>query len=97
VPLREAVERAAGERIALVEPSAASGNAAFRRTAAPPADATLFVGPEGGWSADEIRVFEAAGAALVTLPGPTWRADAIGLIALVLADVAWRGRAGWGL
>jgi 16S rRNA (uracil1498-N3)-methyltransferase len=95
--LREALEKASSERIALVEPSAASRGAAFPRPVAPPADATLFVGPEGGWSADETRALEAAGATLVTLPGPTWRADAIGLIALVLADVAWRGRAGWGL
>jgi 16S rRNA (uracil1498-N3)-methyltransferase len=87
----------ADARVALVEPSAAPHAPALLSRADPPATALIFAGPEGGWSSDEVGAFERAGAALVTLPGPTWRADAIGLIAIVLADVMWCGRDGWPL
>jgi 16S rRNA (uracil1498-N3)-methyltransferase len=92
--LGEALTIPTTARIALVEPSAATG-AALDANPDAPASATLFVGPEGGWSPDEVRAFERAGVWLVTLPGPTWRADAIGLIALVLVDLMWHGREGW--
>jgi 16S rRNA (uracil1498-N3)-methyltransferase len=93
--LAEALTIMSGARIAFVEPTAATGAATLEATAEAPESAMLFVGPEGGWSADEVRAFERAGVRLVTLPGPTWRADAIGLIALVLADLIWHGRDGW--
>ena len=95
VRLDAALAMPVGARVALVEPSATRAPSALRSLAAPPASAFLFAGPEGGWSQEEVEAFARAGAALVTLPGPTWRADAIGLIAIVLADIAWRGRDGW--
>jgi len=96
LPLADVLSRTADARIALVEPSASSGAAFVNAGGATPATATLFVGPEGGWSPEELQAFSAAQVTCVTLPGPTWRADAIGLIAIVLADIAFRGRDGWG-
>ena len=95
VRLEAALALPADARVALVEPSASSHPSRLAPGAAPPATAVIFAGPEGGWSSDEVRAFEHSGASLVTLPGPTWRADAIGLIAIVLADIAWHGRDGW--
>ena len=95
-PLADVLSQTAEARIVFVEPSASSGAAFVSRGRATPATATLFVGPEGGWSPEELQAFSAADVTHVTLPGPTWRADAIGLIAIVLADVAFRGREGWG-
>jgi 16S rRNA (uracil1498-N3)-methyltransferase len=93
--LADALAMPTDERVVFVEPSSASRSEAIGARRDRPERATVFVGPEGGWSADEIRAFETSDARLVTLPGPTWRADAIGLVAIVLADVAWRGRDGW--
>jgi len=95
-PLADVLSQTADARIVFVEPSASSGAAFVSPGRATPATATLFVGPEGGWSPEELQAFSAADVTHVTLPGPTWRADAIGLIAIVLADVAFRGREGWG-
>jgi 16S rRNA (uracil1498-N3)-methyltransferase len=94
--LEAALALPADAQVALVEPSASSGAAFPSAGQAAPATATLFIGPEGGWSTEELAAFERAGAARVTLPGPTWRADAIGLVAIVLADIAFGGRDGWG-
>jgi 16S rRNA (uracil1498-N3)-methyltransferase len=96
-PLRldAALALSAVARVALVEPSAGTQPSALPTRAKPPATALLFAGPEGGWSPEEVDALARAGATLVTLPGPTWRADAIGLIAIVLADIAWHGRDGW--
>ena len=95
VTLDAALAMPAGARVALVEPSAAGERSTLRSLGDPPISAFVFAGPEGGWSSEEVDAFARAGAALVTLPGPTWRADAIGLIAIVLADIAWHGRDGW--
>jgi 16S rRNA (uracil1498-N3)-methyltransferase len=85
----------ADDRVALVEPSAATRASAGLARADSPSTALIFAGPEGGWSPDEVDTFARSGATLLTLPGPTWRADAIGLIAIVIADIAWHGRDGW--
>jgi 16S rRNA (uracil1498-N3)-methyltransferase len=97
LPLANVLSRTADARIVFVEPSAAAATGFLTSSAASPVTATLFVGPEGGWSAEELQAFSAAHVTRVTLAGPTWRADAIGLIAIVLADIAMRGRDGWGL
>ncbi len=96
LPLADVLTRPADARIVFVEPSASGAAGFLSPSAASPATATLFVGPEGGWSPEELQVLSAAQVTRVTLPGPTWRADAIGLIAIVLADIAFRGRDGWG-
>jgi len=96
LPLANVLSRTADARIVFVEPSAPGPAGFLAPSAATPVTATLFVGPEGGWSPDELQAFSAAQVMRVTMPGPTWRADAIGLIAIVLADIAFRGRDGWG-
>jgi 16S rRNA (uracil1498-N3)-methyltransferase len=96
LPLADVLSQTADARIVFVEPSASEAAGTLAPPAASPATAILFVGPEGGWSPEELRAFSAADVSHVTLPGPTWRADAIGLIAIVLSDIAFRGREGWG-
>lgn len=56
---------------------------------APPASATLIVGPEGGWSADEVAAAVEAGCVPVTLGPLTLRADAVPLVALSALVVLW--------
>jgi 16S rRNA (uracil1498-N3)-methyltransferase len=74
--------------IMLVEPGAASGLPLGELDLAMPPQATLLVGPEGGWSAEEVR--EGAGfGSLVTLGQRTLRADAIALVALSALFARW--------
>jgi 16S rRNA (uracil1498-N3)-methyltransferase len=58
---------------------------------APPAAAVVLVGPEGGWSADEIERALAAGAGTVNLGPRTLRAE---LVPAVLLSALWT-RWGW--
>jgi 16S rRNA (uracil1498-N3)-methyltransferase len=56
--------------------------------AAPPREATLVIGPEGGWTAEEV----AAGASacrLLTLGGRTLRADAAAVVAMAALFTRW--------
>ena len=55
----------------------------------PPQSATLIVGPEGGWSADEVRVALAAGCTPVSLGPLTLRAESVALAALAAVSVVW--------
>jgi 16S rRNA (uracil1498-N3)-methyltransferase len=54
-----------------------------------PAAAILIVGPEGGWSEDELSSAHQAGASLVTLGGLTLRADAMPVVALTAVRTLW--------
>ena len=54
-----------------------------------PARATLAVGPEGGWSAEEVRAALDAGFAPITLGPLTLRAEAVPLAALAALTVIW--------
>lgn len=54
----------------------------------PPA-AALVVGPEGGWSAEEVRAAVAGGHVAVTLGPMTLRAEAVPLAALAALSVIW--------
>jgi 16S rRNA (uracil1498-N3)-methyltransferase len=66
----------------LVEPNTSAGMALANLDGARvPERATLFVGPEGGWTAEEVQVAAAFGT-LVTLGKRTLRADAMALVAL---------------
>jgi 16S rRNA (uracil1498-N3)-methyltransferase len=51
--------------------------------------ATVFVGPEGGWSDEEVRQAQAGGGILLTLGTQTLRADAAPLVALTALRVRW--------
>ena len=80
----------AGPSIMLVEPGATKAAVPFSELDVEPPDAvTLVVGPEGGWTPEEI---EAAGdvCRLVTMGRRTLRADAMGIIAIAAAFARWR-------
>lgn len=50
---------------------------------------TLIVGPEGGWTTDEVQRASARGTMLLTLGNQTLRADAVPLVALTAVRVWW--------
>lgn len=57
----------------------------------PPGPAWLFVGPEGGWSSEEIDQAHRVGAVPITLGPRTLRADAAPIVALSVLWTTW----GW--
>jgi 16S rRNA (uracil1498-N3)-methyltransferase len=73
----------------LVEPSASEGAFSLRELAGPPPrEATLAVGPEGGWTPEELDLGSAT-CRLVTLGTRTLRADATPIIALAALFALW--------
>ena len=102
VPFPQFLEdaRPCAVRLLLVEPAAAgadaaAGGSAVLRSAAldgaaRPPSAALAVGPEGGWTADEIRAAEAAGFSTLTLGRRTLRAETAPVAALAVLRFAWR-------
>ena len=74
--------------VVLAEPGVGSGVPLRDLESGIPAQATLLVGPEGGWTADEVRLAAAFGT-LVTLGGRTLRADAMALVALAAVFARW--------
>ena len=78
-------------RLLLVEPGTAGATGALRQLQdrAPPASATLAVGPEGGWSAEEVATAEAVGFVPVTLGRRTLRADAVVVCAVSVLQFVW--------
>jgi 16S rRNA (uracil1498-N3)-methyltransferase len=92
---------ASAERVLMAEPSAgmpdagASGDRVSGdsvealRAQAPPASALVLVGPEGGWSSDELARARAAGCRIVTLGNRTFRADTAPLIVLAVLQYVW--------
>jgi 16S rRNA (uracil1498-N3)-methyltransferase len=84
-----AVETAA-VRFVLVEPAAArAGTQADPRTMAAPPEAAVLVGPEGGWSSEELAAARAAGFQPLTLGRRTLRADAAPIAALTVLQFLW--------
>ena len=72
----------------LAEPTAAAPSRRLREVR--PADrATVFVGPEGGWTGDELKGATASGTILLTLGAHTLRADAVPTVALTALRVHW--------
>ncbi len=78
-----------GVRIWLTEPAVARVPIAIADLPAPEA-ATLAVGPEGGWTPDEVLLAERAGWMLVSLGGRTLRATSAPLAALAACQAVWR-------
>jgi 16S rRNA (uracil1498-N3)-methyltransferase len=87
-------------RLMLVEPSAAdiAGADQCVRPVEPiavlqglpaPADAMLFVGPEGGWAAEEWTSAAAHGIRLISLGSRTLRADAVPVAAISVLQFMW--------
>ena len=74
----------------LVEPGASPDVVALSEMdAAVPKEATILVGPEGGWTPDEIERGSDA-CRLVTLGGRTLRADAMAIVALAALYAKWK-------
>jgi 16S rRNA (uracil1498-N3)-methyltransferase len=79
-----------GPGIMLVEPSAEVGALTLGELATPPPrEATMLVGPEGGWTAEEVERGSAT-CRLVTLGHRTFRADAVAIIALTALFAVWK-------
>jgi 16S rRNA (uracil1498-N3)-methyltransferase len=90
-PVEDVMAAAGREGLVLVEPAASAAVMGLADVAAapPPASATLFVGPEGGWHADELAVAAREGCRMVRLGTRTLRADAVPVIALAALLAAW--------
>ena len=74
----------------LVEPAAARDALAMADIdPVPPRDATIIIGPEGGWTPDEIER-AAAVSRVATLGGRTLRADAMAIVAIAAMFALWR-------
>ena len=78
-------------RLLLLEPGTAEAAGTLRRLQDRPAPAasTLAVGPEGGWSADEVAAARAAGFVPVTLGRRTLRAEAVVVCAVSVLQYIW--------
>jgi 16S rRNA (uracil1498-N3)-methyltransferase len=79
----------AGARLVLVEPNAAGVEVRQLRDLAQPAAAELIVGPEGGWTGDELARIGAAGGIGLRLGDRTLRADAVPLVAITALQAMW--------
>jgi 16S rRNA (uracil1498-N3)-methyltransferase len=73
----------------LVEPAIVGAKPLRDVLTSPPESASVLVGPEGGWTPEEIELAVAAGRTLVTLGGRTLRADAVALVVLANLQFAW--------
>ncbi len=78
-----------GLRLWLVEPAVARVATAMADVPAPES-ATLAVGPEGGWTTEEVALAEREGWLLVGLGGRTLRATSAPLAALAACQAVWR-------
>jgi 16S rRNA (uracil1498-N3)-methyltransferase len=77
-------------RVILVEPSASvEGHPGSTLQGERPADATILIGPEGGWSTREIEAAVAADYLPITLGRRTLRADAVSIVALGVLQYLW--------
>ena len=78
-----------GPMLMLVEPGAATGMAALSELEGqPPREASLLIGPEGGWTPGEIASASER-CRLVTLGGRTIRGDAMALVAVAALFARW--------
>ena len=84
-------EPGAALRLMFVEPVAEANPerlSALQRTAVPE-DAVVFVGPEGGWTAEECAAAQAYAVRLFSLGPRTLRADAVAIAALSVLQFVW--------
>ena len=79
-----------GPGLMFVEPSATADVLALADLdATPPKESSVLIGPEGGWTAEEIER-AASACRFVTLSGRTFRADAMAVVALTALFALWR-------
>jgi len=85
------VQDSAALRVLLVEPGAQTQGHALGilRGDDRPESATLAVGPEGGWSEEEIQAAIRAGWVPITLGRRTLRADAVPIVAIGVLQALW--------
>ena len=77
-------------KLILVEPSASvEGHPASTLHGARPPAATILVGPEGGWSENELASAVSAGYLPLTLGRRTLRADAVPVVAISVLQYLW--------
>ncbi|MEO8680533.1 MAG: 16S rRNA (uracil(1498)-N(3))-methyltransferase [Vicinamibacterales bacterium] len=76
-------------RLLCVEPSALPGGVRSVHDVPSPSSAHVIVGPEGGWTPDEVASAVAAGVVPISLGGRTLRADAVPLVALTALLTTW--------
>jgi 16S rRNA (uracil1498-N3)-methyltransferase len=82
--------RLPGPALMLVEPRAAGQPASIGDLdMTPPREATILVGPEGGWTDEEVAS-AATSCRTVTLGARTLRADAVAVIAVAALFTRWR-------
>ena len=81
-------EASVAVRLLFVEPQTSASTSKLHDVPRPAA-ATVIVGPEGGWSEDELRAAEQAGASLITIGGLTLRADAMPVVVLTAVRTLW--------
>lgn len=86
-----AQDRASALQIMLVEPGADASVEwiGALRNEAPPRDAAVWVGPEGGWDPREIAEARASGVRLMSLNRRTLRADAVPIAAISILEFLW--------
>lgn len=73
----------------LAEPALAAPRSAPPSSLPAPARALLIVGPEGGWTTDEVTAAVAAGCQPLTLGPRTIRADAAAVVGLTALQCFW--------
>jgi 16S rRNA (uracil1498-N3)-methyltransferase len=72
----------------LVEPGVASGLALGESEIPAAGQASVLIGPEGGWTSEELQHAATIGL-LITLGGRTLRADAMALVAMAALFARW--------
>jgi 16S rRNA (uracil1498-N3)-methyltransferase len=90
-PVEHVLASREGEGFVLTEPAADASVVRLADLAArpPPAAATVVVGPEGGWHAEELAMAGRAGWQMLRLGRRTLRADAVPIVALAALMVVW--------
>jgi 16S rRNA (uracil1498-N3)-methyltransferase len=78
-------------RMMLVEPGAAADVDALSvlAGASPPSEAAVLVGPEGGWTEQELAAAQSKAVRLLTLGHRTLRADAVPIAAISVLQFMW--------
>jgi 16S rRNA (uracil1498-N3)-methyltransferase len=84
-------EPAPARRLMLIEPSLSAEAMPIGdlRVLPTPPDVSLLVGPEGGWTDEEVAMAEARGVTPVTLGQRTLRADAVPVAAISVLQFLW--------
>jgi 16S rRNA (uracil1498-N3)-methyltransferase len=89
IAVQDAIIAACDARIVLAEPLVRTGDDRSSPRSPAPGAAALAVGPEGGWSAQELVTFERAGFVALTLGALTLRADAAATVAISVLRERW--------